>query len=287
MTPARLDKKKGYLPSSVSKEAVDLRAFGSIFIRKEPPFGTDYLYSLELLESIKEKVFILNDPGGIAMCNEKLFTLRFENFIPETLVTEDVQTARVFVKHLKGKAVVKPLHEKGGLGIFSTFSGDGNLPSLLQMATRSGKEKVLIQRYVPAERWGDKRLLVLNGKILGAFLRRPPAYDFRANLSVGGSMHKARVSAWDEKLVQEMAPALSENGLWFVGIDVIGKYLTEVNVTSPAGIPEINHFNNVHLERDVADFIESRASAITASADVRRCAPSKLRRIRRRFSGGI
>ena len=153
--------------------------------------------------------------------------------------------------------MVKPLNEKGGKGIFFTAPRDKNLASLLESATRFGKEKVLVQRFLPAGRLGDKRILLLNGEILGAFARKPSARDFRANLSAGGSMHRAGVSAWEEKMVRALAPELVARGLFFVGIDVIGKYLSEVNVTSPAGIPEINHFNKTRLERRVADFIES------------------------------
>ena len=116
----------------------------------------------------------------------------------------------------------------------------------------------MIQQFVPASRYGDKRILILNGEILGAFLRKPPAWDFRANLSIGGSMHRASVTASDKKIVKEIKNELLARGLYFVGIDVIGKYLTEVNVTSPAGIPEINHFNKTKLECAVADFIEAK-----------------------------
>ncbi len=258
LSPARLHPRKGFLPSPYSKYSVNLASFDCIFIRKEPPFDESYLYALQLLDMIKDRVFILNDPEGIAMSNEKIFTLFFKNYVPETLVTENIKAAREFILKLKANVVIKPLNEKGGLGIFSTSHKDKNLPSLLDTTTRFGKERVLIQRFVPASVYGDKRILLLNGKILGAFLRKPPADDFRANLSVGGSMHKAGVSARDEKLVGELAPRLLRRGLFFVGIDVIGNYLTEVNVTSPAGIPEINLLNKTHLERAVVDFIESR-----------------------------
>lgn len=264
LTPARLDVKKGYLPSLLGKEAVDLSMMDCIFIRKEPPFDTGYLYALQLLETIKDRVFILNDPQGIAMANEKTFSLLFKRFAPESLVTENALLARKFIKSLRHKVVVKPLDDKGGRGIFSTSDGDKNLPSLLDLATDFGAKKILIQRFIPASLFGDKRILILNGKALGAFTRTPPASDFRANLSVGGSMHRASLTEWDRKLVKEMAGQLSVYGLWFVGIDVIGKYLTEVNVTSPAGIPEINHFNRTHLEQEVVNFIESQQNLFFA-----------------------
>ena len=258
LTRARLHPKKGYLPSAFGRQAADLSEMDCIFIRKEPPFDTEYLYALDMLEAVKDKVFVLNDPQGIAMANEKLFALSFKKYAPETLVTQNIASAKSFIKSLKAKVVIKPLHQKGGVGIFASSFGDENLPSILERATNLEKERVLIQRFVSARKYGDKRIVILNGEILGAFIRRPPRHDFRANLSVGGSMHKASVNAWDEKLVEEMTPKLLSYGLFFVGIDVIGRYLTEVNVTSPAGIPEINHFNKTHLEKSVVNFIERR-----------------------------
>ncbi len=258
LTPAKLDVRKGYLPSVKREGLTSLTGLDCIFIRKEPPFDTQYLYALQLLETIKHKVFVLNDPAGIAMANEKLFALLFTKYAPETLVTENIASARSFIKSLRKKVVVKPLHQKGGLGIFATSFNDENLPSLLETVTEHEKRRIMIQRFVPARIYGDKRIVILNGDILGAFIRKPPRGDFRANLSVGGTMRKASVNSWDKKLVEEMAPPLLSHGLFFVGIDVIGRYLTEVNVTSPAGIPELNHLNKTHLEQSVADFIEER-----------------------------
>lgn len=257
--PARLNVKKGYLPSPAGRAPEPLSEFGCIFIRKEPPFTTEYLYALQTLDRIKERVFVLNDPAGIAMANEKAFTLRFPGLTPASMVTSDPDEARRFIKKLKGRAVVKPLHEKGGAGILSTDGKDRNLPSILETMTKNGRRRVIAQAYAPVEKFGDKRILILDGKILGAFLRRPPRTDFRANLSVGGSMHAAKVTAADERLVGEMTPVLSRLGLHFVGIDVIGPWLTEVNVTSPAGIPEIHGYKKNFPEKAVCDFIERRA----------------------------
>lgn len=258
LTSAKLDWKKGYLPSVKRQDLASLTGLDCIFIRKEPPFDTQYLYALQLLETIKHQVFVLNDPAGVAMANEKLFALLFAKYAPETLVTENITSARAFIKSLRKKVVVKPLHQKGGLGIFATSFNDENLPSLLETVTEHEKRRIMIQRFVPARIYGDKRIVILNGDILGAFVRYPPRDDFRANLSVGGTMHKASVNSWDRRLVEEMAPRLLSYGLFFVGIDVIGRTLTEVNVTSPAGIPEINYLNKVHAERNVADLIEER-----------------------------
>lgn len=260
LTPARLDLKKGYSPSLPAKQPTDLSECDCIFIRKEPPFRNDYLYALQLLELVKEKVFVLNDPSGIAIANEKIFSLRFKGFAPETIVTENSDQIRQFIKNLNAKVVLKPLNEKGGHGVFSIQPRDVNLPSLVDIATGFGRKKILAQRFIEHQKTGDRRLLILDGRILGAFARRPSQSDFRANLSVGATLRKSSVTPWDEKLVAEMAPALRKYGLYFVGVDVIGKFLTEVNVTSPAGIPEINSLNNVRLEKEVADFIERKSA---------------------------
>ena len=257
---ARLDVKKGFLPSSLPKKETDLATMDVIFIRKEPPFDTEYLYALHLLELVKSRVFVLNDPAGIALCNEKLFTLQFERFIPESLVTGQPDVARNFIKKLGKPVVIKPLHQKAGSGILRTDTRDKNLPSMLDIATDSGKKTVLIQRYIPQNAFGDKRILVLNGQPIGSFLRRPPKKDFRANLSVGGSMHRAGLTSSDKKMVDAMAGRLLRHGLYFVGLDVIGGFLSEINVTSPSGIPEIRQLEGKRLERDVADFIERRLS---------------------------
>ena len=130
------------------------------------------------------------------------------------------------------------------------------MASLLQIATAFGQKKIVIQRFISPDKFGDKRLLVLDEKILGAFVRYPSRHDFRANLSAGGSMHDASVTRRDRELVNRLIPKLKAYGLWYVGIDLIGRYLTEINVTSPAGIPEINHFNKTHPQRAVVDFLE-------------------------------
>ena len=257
---ARLHPQKGFLPSPPPDKATDLASLDVIFIRKEPPFDTEYLYALHLLDLVKARVFILNDPAGIALCNEKLFTLQFENLIPESFVTSRPDRAREFIQKLKKSVVIKPLHQKAGLGILRSDARDKNLPSILEIATDSGKKTVLIQRYIPQNSFGDKRILVLNGKPVGSFLRRPPKKDFRANLSVGGSMHRASLTSKDKKMVEAMSGRLLRHGLYFVGLDVIGGYLSEINVTSPSGIPEIRQLEGRRVEKDVADFMERRLS---------------------------
>lgn len=258
LRPARLHPRKGYLPSPRALKEANLSSLDAVFIRKEPPFDNEYLYALQALDLIKEHTFIVNDPAGIAATNEKLFTLKFPKWAPESVVTGDPLEIERFVRSI-GRAVIKPLDEKGGHGVFLTSKTDRNLASLAETSTESGTRKVIVQRFVDADRYGDKRILILDGEPLGAFLRKPGRRDFRANLSRGASMHDASLTKDDHALVRELAPELERRGLWFTGIDVIGRWLTEVNVTSPAGLPDIHHFRKNFPEKRVADFLERSA----------------------------
>ena len=246
----------GFTGTKKQAASFALDNLNAVFIRKEPPFDNEYLYALQLLSALDERVFVLNNPAGIAMCNEKLFILEFKEFIPQSFVSENTGELRKFIRSLKSPAVVKPLNNKGGAGIFVTRTQDRNLPSLLDQITKNGSQKVMAQRYIPHDRAGDKRILLLDGDPLGCFVRRPSKTDFRANLSVGGTMGRAALSARDGQILQALKPKLLEHGLHFVGIDVIGGYLSEINVTSPSGIPELRQLTGQKLEKKVVDFIE-------------------------------
>lgn len=259
LTGARTDAKKGFLPSPKNKALTPLDSMDAVFIRKEPPFNEEYLYALQLLMGLGSATFILNDPKGIALCNEKMSVLGFPDFAPESYVGNRPDAARDFVRRLGSRVVVKPLDNKAGYGIFMTDPKDKNLSSILDQATLLGKRKVMIQRYIPHDKEGDKRILLLDGEFLGAFTRVPNKSDFRANLSVGGSMRRAVLSTREKELVGQMKPFLKQNGLYFVGLDVIGGYLSEINVTSPSGIPEIRALEGLRLEKKIADFIERRS----------------------------
>lgn len=255
---ALLHPAKGYLPSQPASQATLLEELQCLFIRKEPPVNELYWNALQILSALSERVFILNDPMGIARTNEKQSALLFPEICADSLVTESVQEANRFVKSLKKDVVIKPIDNKSGVGIVRSGAKDRNLQSLLEMATDFGRRRIMVQRFISADTYGDKRILLLNGEPLGAFLRKPGRADFRANLSAGASMHDAEISASDLKIIEIIKSYLLRNGLYFVGIDVIGRYLTELNVTSPAGIPEINHYRKSGCQKKVADFIERR-----------------------------
>jgi glutathione synthase len=201
---------------------------------------------------------LLNHPKGLREANEKLYALRFPEQVPQTLVAGDMATLKAFMAELGGEMIVKPLDGCGGSGVFYLNSEDRNTNSILEAATDNGRRLVMAQRYLPEIRQGDKRIIVLDGEPLGAVLRVPLESETRGNIHVGGQVVKTDVTARDREICAALAPSLRSDGLYFVGLDVIGNYLTEVNVTSPTGVQEINRLNGVRLESQVVDFVEQR-----------------------------
>jgi glutathione synthase len=237
-----------------------LEDFDVILMRKDPPFDMRFFFATHLLSLVDEqKCFVMNHPKGLREANEKLYALRFPEQIPQTLVTSDRQRLKEFMVELGGEMIVKPLDGCGGSGVFYLNQQDRNTNSILEAATENGRKLVMGQRYLPEIRQGDKRIIVLNGEPLGAVLRVPLEEETRGNIHVGGQCVKTEVTERDREICAALAPLLGADGLYFVGLDVIGSYLTEVNVTSPTGIQEINSLNGVHLESQVIDFIETRA----------------------------
>lgn len=236
-----------------------LHFFDAVFMRKDPPFDSTYLYATQILSlADPRRTLVLNDPRGLRDANEKLYTLNFDDVMPPTLVTADRTQLKEFLAEVGGDMIVKPLDGFGGLGIFHVHSADRNLNAILETTTEHGRRLVMAQRYLPEVRQGDKRIIVLDGKPLGALLRVPRADDNRGNMAVGGSAEKGELTARDRAICERVAPRLARDGLYFVGLDVIGGYLTEVNVTSPTGVQEINRHDGVRLEANVIDFVEAR-----------------------------
>jgi glutathione synthase len=243
---------------SFQGESVEpLGTFDAIFMRKDPPVDIPYLHATQLLDlAQQEGAFVLNHPAGLRAANEKLYALHFPSVIPPTLVSQDPHRIKEFLHELGGEMIIKPIDGHGGSGVFYVHREDRNLNSLLETATREGREAIIAQRYLPEVRQGDKRLIVLNGAPLGCTLRVPRADEHRGNIHVGGTCIKAEVTPRDRDICRELAPRLRQDGLYFVGLDIIGEYLTEVNVTSPTGVQEIDALNNVCLEAQVIDFVE-------------------------------
>jgi len=230
--------------------------FDLVFQRKDPPVDADYVTVTQIL-SLCRRARVLNRPEGILGANEKLYALHFPELMPTTCVTRDRPKLIEFMKEMGGEMIVKPLHGKGGEGIFHVRQDDRNLFSILEQSTGFGTRWTMAQRYVPAVRKGDKRILLVEGKPLGAVLRVPAEDETRSNLHVGGRPVKAVIDEHDRRIIERIAPRLRQDGLFFVGIDVIGGLLTEVNVTSPTGIQEMNALDGVHYEEVVFDHVEA------------------------------
>ncbi len=237
---------------------VDLGFFDVVWMRKDPPFDLDYIYATYLLSLAAERgVRVINDPSGIRESNEKLYTLYFPEVTPPTLVTKEIGRIKEFLDGVGGEGVVKPLDAYGGEGVFYLNASDRNLNVILETVTRGGRVFVMVQRYIREVAQGDKRIILLDGEPLGAVLRVSSAGDFRCNFHSGGRPAPAEVDEHDRHICAVLAPRLRQDGLYFVGIDVIGGYVTEINTTSPTGVQEINRLSGLRLEERVIDFAES------------------------------
>ena len=239
---------------------VGIAELDAVLIRKDPPFDADYLHTTLMLELARGKTLLVNDPRGLRDANEKLYALNFPEFIPRTMVSANREQLLGFVADVGGKAVIKPLDGAGGYGVLALSQGDQNARAIVDMLTREGRQLAIIQEYLPAVRVGDKRILLLDGEPLGAILRIPRADDLRSNIHVGGDVAKAELTPRELAMVEAMAPRLKADGLYFVGLDVIGERLTEVNVTSPTGIQQLGRFTKSHPEDEVIAWIEARCA---------------------------
>lgn len=239
---------------------LDLAALGAVFIRKDPPFDPAYVHLTHQLDLVKDRTLVVNDPRGLRDANEKLFAFHFAEHMPRSRVTAEPADILAFVRAVGGQAVLKPLDGAGGSGVVVLAEGDKNLRSLADVWTAEGKKLALVQEYLPAIRSGDKRVLVLDGKALGAVLRVPREDDVRANLHVGGRAEPTELTPRELAVVAAVGPKLVEHGLYFVGLDFIGERLIEVNVTSPTGIQELSRFVGRPVEQDVLAWVEQRAA---------------------------
>ena len=234
-------------------------SFPIAWVRKDPPFDMAYIETTWILERVDRAwCRVLNDPAGIRAANEKLYALRFPELCPPTLVTNDVVRLRAFVEHHR-EAVLKPLGGSGGEGILFAQREMRGLRALIEVATSGGRVRCEAQAYLPGASKGDKRILLLDGEPLGAILRLHGEGEERNNLHLGGHAEAARLSADDRRIVERIAPSLRKDGLVFVGIDVIDGRLTEVNVTSPTGIQELERFEGVDATGEVIDWCERNA----------------------------
>ncbi|MEH2147086.1 glutathione synthase [Nostoc sp.] len=233
-----------------------LETMDAVFIRTDPPVNDSYLYATYILDYIDQnKTLVINSPSGIRGANEKMYALQFTKAIPETIVSADKQFIRQFVE-AKGAAVLKPLGNKAGEGILFLQSGDRNFNSIVELSTLQGRVPVMVQTYLPEAKAGDKRIILLNGEPIGALNRLSSGTDFRNNMATGGTVAQTKITPREDEICTQVAERLRQDGLIFVGIDVIGGYLTEVNVTSPTGIREIDRLDGTRLGHQVIQWIE-------------------------------
>jgi len=238
---------------------VNLADVDAVFIRKDPPFDRAYLYTTLMLERVRDRTVLVNDPRGLRDANEKLYTLHFAEHMPKTIVTADRDRMFDFLRGIGGHGVIKPLDGAGGSGVLRLELDDSNARSIVDVITHEGRRLAMAQEYVPDVRKGDKRVLLLDGELLGAINRVPRADDVRSNIHVGGVVEETDVTAKERAVIAAMAPRLQADGLYFVGLDFIGERLTEVNVTSPTGIQELSRHQGRDVALDVIAFVEQRA----------------------------
>ncbi|PKU23479.1 glutathione synthase [Telmatospirillum siberiense] len=236
---------------------LDLGSTDVVLMRQDPPFDMAYITATHLLEHIHPQTLVVNDPVHVRNAPEKLLVTHFPELMPTTLISSDPRQIQSFREEHQN-IIIKPLFGNGGAGVFHITPGDDNLNSLLEMFTQLYREPVMVQRYLPEVRQGDKRIVLIDGVAAGAVNRVPAEGESRSNMHVGGRPEKSALTRREREICEAIGPTLKERGLLFVGIDVIGDYLTEINVTSPTGLQEINRFDGVALEARVWDAIESK-----------------------------
>ena len=239
------------------KVRTDLSEMDVILLRQDPPFDMNYITTTHLLERIHPKTLVVNDPAWVRNSPEKIFVTEFSDLMPETLITKDPAEVDAFRKK-HGDIIVKPLYGNGGAGIFMMQEGDRNLASLLEMFQQMFREPFIVQRYLKDVRKGDKRIILIDGEPVGAINRVPAEHDSRSNMHVGGRAEKTELTEREREICAAIGPSLKARGFILVGIDVIGDYMTEINVTSPTGIREVKRFGGADIAALFWDAVEAK-----------------------------
>lgn len=240
-------------------ERVDLSETDVVLMRQDPPFDMSYITATHLLERIHPQTLVVNDPVSVRNAPEKIFVTHFDGVLPPTLISSDLREIKAFRDEYKD-IIVKPLYGNGGAGVFHLKPGDENLTVVHEQFTQFYREPMIVQKYLPEVRQGDKRIILVDGEPVGALNRVPQEGESRSNMHVGGQAFKSQLTKREQEICEIIGPSLKEQGLIFVGIDVIGDYLTEINVTSPTGLQEINRYDDVKLEAGIWDCIEEKVS---------------------------
>ncbi len=255
--PLKVKNVKGDHFSLGEAERLDLAKTDVVLMRQDPPFDMAYITATHVLERLQPGTLVVNDPFHVRNAPEKLFVTEFKELMPPTLITSDRAEIRAFRETHKD-IILKPLYGNGGAGVFRVKPDDENLTAMLEMFTTFYREPVIVQRYVPEVRKGDKRIILVDGEFAGAFNRVPVAGEARSNLHVGGKAEATELAAREKDICRALGPELRKRGLLFTGIDVIGGYLTEINVTSPTGIWEVKRFGGPDIAVLIWDAIEKR-----------------------------
>ncbi len=258
--PVTVQRERGAHFTAGTSETVDLGGMDVVLMRQDPPFDMAYITATHLLEHIHPKTLVVNDPASVRNAPEKLLVMEFPDLMPPTMIAWDRAAIRDFRARYQD-IIVKPLFGNGGAGIFRIKPDDENLGALMDMHFGISREPLMIQRYEPAVRAGDKRIILIDGEALGAINRVPVEGDARSNMHAGGVARPTELTARDIEICKRIGPTLKERGLLFTGIDVIGDYLTEINVTSPTGIQQVARFGGPNLAGAIWDRIEAKLQA--------------------------
>jgi glutathione synthase len=255
--PIELRREKGNHVSFGDEIEVDLADFDVVWLRQDPPFDMGYITTTHVLDMIHPKTLVVNDPFWVRNFPEKLLVLRFPDLTPPTLIARDLAMIRAF-KAEHGDIILKPLYGNGGAGVFRLGPDDRNLSSLHELFSGINREPLIAQKFLPAVSKGDKRVILVNGEPVGAINRVPQPGETRSNMHVGGRAEKVELTARDREICARIGPTLRDNGQIFVGIDVIGDWLTEINVTSPTGIQELERFDGTNTAAKIWEVIEAK-----------------------------
>ena len=243
-------------------EILALSEFDVIWLRQDPPFDMGYITNTHLLDLIGQKTLIVNNPFWVRNLPEKLLVLEFPDLIPETVISRDLEEIKRFKNEFKD-IIIKPLYGNGGAGIFRLREDDKNLTSLHELFSNMSSEPLIAQAFLPDVKKGDKRIILVDGEPVGAINRVPKAGETRSNMHVGGKAEPAKLSQRDREICRSIGPILKNRGQVFVGIDVIGDYLTEINVTSPTGIQELERFDKVNIAEMIWHAVEKKVGSLS------------------------
>jgi len=257
MRPLTFRREQGNHATLGAAETLDLSEMDVVLMRQDPPFDMSYITATHMLEQVHPKTLVVNDPVAVRNAPEKLFVTHYPDLMPPTLISSDAAEIKAF-RDEHEDIILKPLFGNGGAGVFHVKPEDENLNALLELFTGLYREPLIVQKYLPKVRNGDKRIILVDGEPAGALNRIPAEGEARSNMHAGGKPVRATMTSREREICEAIGPTLQEKGLIFVGIDVIGDWLTEINVTSPTGIQEIDRFDNVSIEARVWDAIEAR-----------------------------